>query len=54
MLMPWIISGSPLNQVAYAPPEPQTMPTVEWPKVEGKFWLRTSNQYSWIAALWVA
>ncbi len=30
------------------------MPTVEWPKAAGKFWLRTSNQYSWIAALWVA
>ena len=50
MLMPWIISGSALNQVAYAPPSPQTMPTVLCPNAAGKSASPTSNQYSWIAA----
>ncbi len=50
MLMPWIFSGAAVNQVAYAPPSPQTMPTVPWPNAAGKFSLRVSNQYSLIAA----
>jgi hypothetical protein len=51
--MPWIISASPLNQVAYAPPLPQIMPTVECPKASG-IAPDPSNQYCWIAAACVA
>ena len=50
MLMPWIFSGSAVNQVAYAAPSPQTMPTVPCPNAAGKFSLSASNQYSLIAA----
>ena len=43
-LMPWIISGSALNHVEYAPPSPHTMPTVECPNAAGNASSSVSNQ----------
>ena len=43
-LMPWIFSGSAVNQVAYAPPSPHTMPTVLCWNWVGNTSLSTSNQ----------
>ena len=51
--MPWIFSGSALNQVAYGPPSPQTIPTAVCFQLAGNVEPSTSNQYCPIAAAWV-